>query len=334
MRILLIGINFGSYELKILNELRKQGNDVFYMYDSNPHYTLYLRIFGKKNAECLIERYQRKMLAKIKDGFDRVIVIVGRKLCPFFLEDIKKRNSTAKFILYLWDDVKRVENYEKTKHYYDEVYSFDLKDCKKYGFIHLPLFFTQEPVGKYKKEWDVYSAMFSHSEREQLVSSINKQAVDNGCKSKFYISLGRFLYLKRLKEIIKNNNPNIKYISKPITEERNYVNMEKSRTILDCPFKGQFGLTMRTIESLGMRNKLITTNKSIKYYDFYDENNISIITRDKPLLNVDFLKSSYHHIPHDILYKYSLKTWVKVITGVMDVPNYIGNNNILLLDFD
>ena len=47
-----------------------------------------------------------------------------------------------------------------------------------------------------------------------------------------------------------------------------------SRCILDAPQAGQVGLTIRTIECLGAKRKLVTTNSDIKNYDFYNENNI------------------------------------------------------------
>lgn len=39
MRILLIGINFGNYEKRIVETFEKQGHEVFYMYDTDEHYS-------------------------------------------------------------------------------------------------------------------------------------------------------------------------------------------------------------------------------------------------------------------------------------------------------
>ncbi len=334
MRIILVGINFGNYEKRIVEVMRKQGHEVFYMYDTAPKYTFYLRTFGKNFAEKKNIDHQKRMLKEMGEGYDKVIVIVGRHLHNFFLDEIKEKNPGAEFSLYLWDDVKRVENYENSKQFYEKTYSFDLKDCKEYGFQHLPLFFSIRPEGNMPKEYDIYSAMFSHSERERIIESISAQVQKSEKKGLFYISLGRFSYLKRYSEIKNNTDPNLRYISKPIPESENYQNMEKAKTILDVQFQGQIGLTMRTVESLGMKNKLITTNPSVRYYDFYNENNVTIIDRADPQLEVSFLDKPYIDISGDIYEKYSLDTWVAAITEQIELPNYIGDNRIEGLSFD
>ena len=56
-------------------------------------------------------------------------------------------------------------------------------------------------------------------------------------------------------------------------EEMNQLFLN-SRCILDSPQAGQLGLTIRVLEALGAKKKLITTNKDIKNYDFYKEENI------------------------------------------------------------
>lgn len=328
MKILLIGINFGNYEKRIVKTLESQGHEVFYMYDTDEKYSLYLRILGAKYTNRKTFVYQKKMLRKMSNSFDRVIVIVGRQLTTYFLESVKENNPKARFILYLWDDVKRVENFQETKHFYDIIYSFDLKDCRDYGFSHLPLFFTKVPDESIKKVYDIYSAMFSHSERERIISAVSKQVNELGKSAKFFVSLGRFAYLRRRKDIVQNKDKSIVYISKPIIEEENYHNMNKSRIILDVQFSSQIGLTMRTIESLGMKNKIITTNPSVKYYDFYDENNVLVINRDNPQIPPNFFNNEFKEINTEIYEKYSLETWTKTLTGEIALNNYIGKYDI------
>ena len=62
-----------------------------------------------------------------------------------------------------------------------------------------------------------------------------------------------------------------------IPKEKIIEIFKKSRCIIDAPQKGQNGLTIRTIECLGAKRKLITTNKDNEYtmYDdipFYNYN--------------------------------------------------------------
>lgn len=334
MKILLIGINFGDYENKIRNELVEQGHEVFYMADTSKNYTAYNRLLGKSFTNYVNNRYQIKRVKQMPNGFERVIVIVGRCLTNEFLDTLRRNNPQALFSLYLWDDVKRVENFQEVKHFYDEIYSFDLKDCRDYGFKHLPLFYTKIPNEYIEKKYDIYSAMFRHSERERIIHEIDKQARMYCLKTKFIVCLGKYEYFQRLCRCKCLNKMNTVYVASPIDVEVNYNNMNEAKIVLDVQFTGQIGLTMRTIESLGMCNKIITTNPSIVYYDFYTDENVLLIDRDKPELKEEFVKCDYKTIDRNIYEKYSLQTWIKTLTGEVMLNNYIGNYKLEDLNFE
>ena len=86
-----------------------------------------------------------------------------------------------------------------------------------------------------------------------------------------------------------------------------------SRVILDVQHPKQSGLTLRPVEMLGARRKLITTNQNIRIYDFYDENNILIVDRENPKINSEFFSLPYRDIDKVIYDKYSIHAWVKRI---------------------
>ena len=67
---------------------------------------------------------------------------------------------------------------------------------------------------------------------------------------------------------------------------------------------------MRNIEILGLKRKLITTNKDIVNYDFFNENNIFILDRNNPIIDISFLEKPYVMLNEDIYKKYSLKNWI------------------------
>ena len=52
------------------------------------------------------------------------------------------------------------------------------------------------------------------------------------------------------------------------------------------------------------------------------------------MLIKNFLEIPYRTIPKEIYEKYSLDTWVKTLTGEIELNNYIGNNFIDKLIFD
>jgi spore maturation protein CgeB len=65
----------------------------------------------------------------------------------------------------------------------------------------------------------------------------------------------------------------------------------ESKVILDINHPQQSGLTSRTFEALGAKRKLITTNKNIVEYDFYNDRNIYVLDRNNPVVDPAFFTS-------------------------------------------
>ena len=62
------------------------------------------------------------------------------------------------------------------------------------------------------------------------------------------------------------------------------------------------------------QKKLITTNKDIKNYDFYNSNNIHVIDDVKNIsIPLSFFETNYEEIPTELVEKYIVKNWVTTI---------------------
>ena len=83
-----------------------------------------------------------------------------------------------------------------------------------------------------------------------------------------------------------------------------------SKCVIDVENAGQHGLTMRSIEILGLKRKLITTNKDIKNYDFYNSSNVFILDRKNPVMDMEFFNVPYQMLEDDMYKKYSLENWI------------------------
>ena len=66
---------------------------------------------------------------------------------------------------------------------------------------------------------------------------------------------------------------------------------------------------MRTIETLGAKKKLITTNKQIIEYDFYNPANVLVVDRKNPVIPDVFMITPYVEIPQEIYNKYYIDSW-------------------------
>lgn len=305
-------MNFYNYEVKIKEELKKLGHIVDLICDVPDNFTTVSKLCNKKYVYSYVQKHQKKLLKQREnENYDLVLVIVGRFLTTDFFETLKNRNKATRFVLYLWDDVARVENFEAVKEYYDAVFSFDPIDCKNEGFQFLPLFYTDEfmPDNRAKK-YDIYSAVSEHSDRIHIIKQIITQ--NENKKLLFFINMGRYGYMKwKINKFLKKQSdiPEMNYVPSPIDKQANIEYMKDSVAILDIQFSTQKGLTIRTLESLACKTKLITTNQTIKLYDFYNPNNIYVLDRENPKMDWGFLDLPYCDNPQEIYEKYSLKEW-------------------------
>lgn len=309
MNVLFVGMRFNNYEVKIKEAFESQGYFVDLVYDKPKSYIVPARFLSKTTIQRKNYQYQNRILKKHRNKkYDVVFIIVGRNLSEKFLRTVKKND--IKIIVYLWDDVARVENFELLQKYSDKIISFDKDDCAKYGFEFLPLFylndFYQEVIDSPRK-YDIYGVYWNHSDRIKILNSIISQST--GKSLFFYVFVDIFFFFKvlfRKKNIIQYSFHLMPYM-------KNVKNMKASKAILDIQFPSQKGLTIRTIEALGSGCKVITTNESVKQYDFYNPQNILVINRINPVINWDILESPYQKIDENIRKKYSISNWCNIV---------------------
>ena len=97
-------------------------------------------------------------------------------------------------------------------------------------------------------------------------------------------------------------------------KKKTYDIMKSSNIIVDVPMANQNGLTIRTFEALGFNRKLITTNKNIANYDFYNPTNIYIYEGEGSFdFESDFFKKPYEILPKEIKEKYSLSSFISTL---------------------
>jgi len=99
----------------------------------------------------------------------------------------------------------------------------------------------------------------------------------------------------------------------------NYHSLDKKETLayigdsavlVDIHHPGQTGLTMRTIECVGARRKMITTNQDVVNYDFYRPQNILVVDRLAPVVPPGFMEAPYVMLPDALYRQYSLRSWL------------------------
>lgn len=86
--------------------------------------------------------------------------------------------------------------------------------------------------------------------------------------------------------------------------------VSRSKCVIDIVQKRQHGLTLRPIEAMFQKKKLLTNCTSISRYDFYNPNNIFIWGVDSIERLFEFLVSPYEEVSDSIKKKYDINTWI------------------------
>lgn len=322
-KILFFAPKFFNYEVEIKKKLEQLGAQVdFYDERMNPSNLDKVIIRLKKDLlKIRINKYYSEIIEKSKkNNYDYILFISPETITKELLEKFRESQKNCKFILYMWDSIKNKKNVQEIIECFDSHFSFDKSDCLVDSrFRFRPLFYLDEysKLTQNKKDLknDILFIGTVHSDRYSIIKYIKNSALENNLRGTFFMYFpSKVVYFikKLFDKSYKNTDINdFKFI--PISKNEVLNMISSSKVIVDIQHPKQVGLTMRTIEMLGMKKKLITTNKDILNYDFYNSNNIKVIDRDNPILDSEFIKSDYLEIDKKIYEKYSIGKWLEEI---------------------
>ena len=229
---------------------------------------------------------------------DDIVICMANYWTPSILKNIKQRLGT-RCINYYWDKVC-VSGYPVVQTDYFENWSFDIEDSENYGMTYNPQFFVSE--NNSEKKDIIYDVCFVGADRNGKCFS----RVSNA--NSFYTimnDMGLSLYFRLLTES-PDANKNIA-TSDMISMDEVVSIMLQSKAVLEIVEPNAEWLTLRPFQALSNNKKLITNNKSILQYDFYDKTNIFVIGMDDWSDLRSFLNSPFKKIA--VLDKYSIEYW-------------------------
>lgn len=323
-KILLIALP--GYPNGIIRQMEELGAQVDYMNDK-PNDGFVCKTLGRFQLKTYLKVIDKYYIGKIdelkQNKYDYILVIRGEYTTTNALKYLKKSFPKARLILYMWDGLHKLntKGIENKWSYYDKVFTFDRIDYEaNKDRIHFrPLYYYEEYLpenkdseyGK-KYKYDISFIGTGHADRVRIVKQVMEQCENNHMKAFKYIYMPHpFVYL--FNRLFNKNFRGVKRSEirfKMLPFDLLYKIYGNSKCIVDVENPGQHGLTMRTIETIGLKKKFITTNEDIKNYDFYNSNNILVIDRNNPRLNMNFFKIPFEELPHEIYEKYSLRSWI------------------------
>ncbi len=328
MKLLLIMPCFFDYPEAIKEELTSMGYQVDY-FDDRPSTSGLIKAIIRIKKDLIykyIRRYFNQMMEVVrKQTYDVVFLISGQSLSfdENMLSELKSSQPQARFLLYQWDSLNNFPYIKNVQKYFEKCYSFDRNDAAiNTNLKFLPLFYSKryEQIGQQmcgNFEYDFCFVGTAHPKKYKFINLISEQLREVYPKQFiyfFYPSRLVFFYRKLVnKELHHAHYNEFHYVPLKGTEMSRIY--ESSKSVLDSAQDGQIGLTIRVLEALGAKKKIITTNDDIVNYDFYCPENIYIYKDTIDLTDVFFTKP-YKEIEEKVYKKYSLNSWLTEILSL------------------
>lgn len=214
-----------------------------------------------------------------------------------YIHHIAKNNPEIRIIVWYWNPIFRCFNPDALRRENIEYWSFDREDCKKFNLQYNSTFyFDNISISKNELQKDVLF-VGADKGRKNALNELEKILNNKNVSTNFHI-------------VPDNNTSNPDEI-KPI-DYSDYLHLISScKVILDYIQIGQAGLTLRPMESIFFKKKLITNDINILNEDFYNSDNIFVLDHDNIDRIVDFINAPYVNIDENIVSQYDFMKWLK-----------------------
>ena len=222
------------------------------------------------------------------------------------LKLIKARSKTM--IGYQWDGLERFKSVKDYIPLFDRFFAFDIAE-KNYGNNILPLtnfYFENNDIVTNSKNNIAFFLGSYFKSRMEIIGQCAENLSKFGTKPNFY------LFAKD--DAI--DYPNIQFISEAISYSQYLTFLKEASIVADFLNPVHGGLSFRVFEAIGYKKKLITTNKAIRNYDFYNPSNIFVLENNNWGALAQFLAGNYEPIPEEIIKKYSFQNWIHYILNI------------------
>jgi len=223
----------------------------------------------------------------IADYTDPALIIAIDKIVP---------KEVASY-MWLWNHKGTNKSFQHTlstiQKTWFQVVSYDESDANQFGFAWHSQFFNIRPYRQREMahvsiSFDFFFAGYAKN-REEEIGKI--QTLLSAFKCDFHI-------IHRTSE----------YIPYPL-----YMQMAlQSRCIVDIVNVEDSSCTLRPLEAMAIRRKLLTNNPAVRNYSFYHPQNIFILGEDDYAQLSQFLDSPFVDLPQEIVDSYDVNAWVDI----------------------
>lgn len=219
------------------------------------------------------------------DEYDAYI-IVSRKAAMYAAKFIRQKYPNKRVIIWYWNLVTDKEMKPSyCKKIGCETWSFDKADCIKFDmkFGDTYYFPIDDKIDSGNgKRTSLFYVGINRPGRKEILNKLGKYLGSSGLEYKF-----------NLTQIPSHRATHNEKFSERMTYEEIMSAIADSNAILDLNRENQTGMTLRPMEALFFKRKLVTNNSKIVDYKIYDPANTYIITDNEFAGLCEFLTKEY-----------------------------------------
>ncbi len=230
---------------------------------------------------------------------------------------IKKRHPEKRVILWYWNPAVYTVPVRKAKRSGAELWSFDPNDCLKYGLRYNSQFFMRENMLESNENTKTAVDVF-------YVGKDKNRANILYWLKQFFDAKGISYYFHLVQNAGQSKNQYFDY-KNPMEYHEVLLNVVSSKAIIDLVSESQSGLTLRPIEALLYKKKLITNMKEIARFKIYNPKNVFILGVDNPEDLLAFINSPFDERDYESLCDYyMMEAWLERFASEYSWFDYLG----------
>lgn len=296
------------------------------------------KIFYIFKNENIVNRIYRKMILKTNipirrqlfthwekkaEACDTIILFDTGNACTI-LKYLKQYYPDKRLIFWYWNRVARSIPVEEIRKTGVEIWSYDPGDCKEYGLKYNNQFvFPSNYLINSKAKEVKYDTFFLgiDKNRSDILADMAKKFKELGCSYYYYLVRS---YNKA------ENKAQQEFPYRPFVTYQKLLDMSSnSKALIDIVDSEQYGLTLRPIECIFLKKKLITTMRHISDHALYNPDNVFIWGSDDYSRLNSFLNSPFNENNNKMLMEeYSFSNWLQHFEeGVEGYENFSWNCN-------
>ena len=233
---------------------------------------------------------------------DDKIIVFDTLVTQPYLTWLCERFPDRRIIFWYWNPVGGDRKFELFPRRV-EIWSYSPEDCKRYGFRRNTQFYFDsvardaEGTGKRPVSSDPVVLFLGREKgRREELEKLRARLEDAGADVR--------IQLKRDGTKGTRKNAPVMPYSEVIRE------IAGCDIVLDYALNTDEGLSLRPMEALFFGKKLITNNETVMRYDFYREENIYVLNRDRRTLK-EFFETEYAEPDRAVKERYLFSHWLE-----------------------